>query len=185
MPNDCDNNVHIVFNTEEECKDFVKKYIIDDKFSFNAVVPEPKTKKECPEVYICDPAKVNIVPDKAKPWFNWYKFHKDNWGTKWTAYENIININGKELSMFFCTAWYPCIEVIRSLCIQNPNAEIEYTYYECGMQYAGGNNNGIEYRIPPENQLVYRKWLIEQGYETQEYFDELDNEKARLKNIIN
>ena len=76
--------------------------------------------------------------------------------------------------MTFCTAWRPCILVIRELVKQNPNANIMYTYYECGMGYAGGIEDEIEYIIPSSNLTSYRKWLIKTGYETQEYFDECD-----------
>lgn len=53
----------------------------DGNFSFEKVIPSPKTEKECPEKYRNSVSGNN----PSKPWFDWYKWNTDNWGTKWDA----------------------------------------------------------------------------------------------------
>jgi len=81
-------------------------------FNFNHIIPEPKSSEECDPKY-----NLNINPDSSikedeKPWFNWYQWRIDNWGTKWNGYDcQILNDD----AIKFETAWSPAVEVIKKL----------------------------------------------------------------------
>lgn len=88
-------------------------------FDFSKIIPEPETEEECPYRY-----NLNIFPDKYiqlrpnKPWFNWYKWKCDTWGTKWNGFEcKIINDD----AIKFETAWSPADGVMQ---------ELSKTYYK-------------------------------------------------------
>lgn len=93
-----------------------KKYRL---FDFNKIIPPPETEEECAPYY-----NLNIFPDKSiqpdpdKPWFNWYKWKYDTWGTKWNGFEcKILNDN----AIKFETAWSPADGVMQ---------ELSRTYYK-------------------------------------------------------
>ena len=86
---------------------------------FRKIVPEPETEEECPDRY-----NRNIIPDDSiqtdsdKPWFNWYNWRVDTWGTKWNGFEcKIINDD----AIKFETAWSPAEGVMQ---------ELSRTYYK-------------------------------------------------------
>lgn len=88
-------------------------------FDFNNIIPEPETEEECPDRY-----NLNITPDDSiqirtdKPWFNWYEWKYDTWGTKWNGFEcKIINDD----AIKFETAWSPADGVMQ---------ELSKTYYK-------------------------------------------------------
>ena len=88
-------------------------------FDFNNIVPEPETEEDCP-----DRCNTNITPDdsiqkpKDKPWFNWYEWRYEYWGTKWNGFEcKIINDD----AIKFETAWSPADGVMQ---------ELSRTYYK-------------------------------------------------------
>ena len=88
-------------------------------FDFNNIVPEPETEEECPDRY-----NLNIIPDHTiqksgdKPWFNWYEWKCEYWGTKWNGFEcKIINDD----AIKFETAWSPADGVMK---------ELSKTYYK-------------------------------------------------------
>ena len=55
-----------------------EQYMID----FDKIIPEPKDESECPDKYkVNKSSSIERLDDR--PWFNWYKWHIDHWGTKW------------------------------------------------------------------------------------------------------
>ena len=133
-------------------------------FDFNNIVPEPKTEEECPDCY-----NLNIAPDDSiqinpdKPWFNWYEWKYDVWGTKWNGFEcKIINDN----AIKFETAWSPAYGVMEELSKTHYkdrvlllfyNDEFDYSWYV--NEYRNGNitsfclSDGFDERISrrPDN----------------------------------
>ena len=105
-----------------------KQYMID----FDKIIPEPKDEFECPDEY-----KVNkeshIESLKDKPWFNWYKWHIDHWGTKWGAYNGYTKI-GKTYTLFaFNTAWAVPIPIIQKLGVLGYPIEVKYADEDYGV----------------------------------------------------
>ena len=61
-----------------------KQYMID----FNKIIPEPKNESECPDEYkVNKTSHIELLKDK--PWFDWYKWRINHWGTKWGAYDRL------------------------------------------------------------------------------------------------
>lgn len=188
MPNWCDNVLTIRAKSSQDLADFLTKYFTGAPrvFNFEHVVPEPQRKKDCPKDFWVTP-KSHVVGDKSRPWFNWYDWHCAFWGTKWdidnielpfTEADAICN-GYNELELYFATAWSPAIPICEALIEQNPHIYFSLDYYECGMCFAGTYDaiNG-DCEVDSANQEEWRKFLIDKGFETQEYFDELDAEEA-------
>lgn len=89
----------------------------DHTIDFDKIIPEPKTEAECPDRYKMNKdSHVAVLEDK--PWFNWYAWHIDNWGTKWEAYDGYTKVGKSYIIFVFNTAWsmpYPVIERLRLL----------------------------------------------------------------------
>lgn len=103
---------------------------------FNKIIPEPKEKSECPEDCLRDD-KDCVEADKDRPWFDWYTWHNEYWGTKWNAYDSYTIVNKSSIIFVFSTAWSMPYPVIRQL---------ELLGYEFELKYADedyGSNCGI------------------------------------------
>lgn len=96
MPNWTNNT--IVFESEEDCKkvweamclEALDTKVLPDgnyikfkikRFTYEAVIPSPKTKEECSEEYLIN----NYQSLEDRPWFDWYRWNNNNWGVKWDA----------------------------------------------------------------------------------------------------
>lgn len=112
MPNWIENHIKIKTPNPQE--------IIDEYFSkgvdefFETIIPSPKIKTECPSKYIAtiDPG---IQLDDTRPWFNWYKWNVDNWGTKWGACHIEYEITKTGIEISFDTAWAPPLPIFEKL----------------------------------------------------------------------
>ena len=58
--------------------------------------------------------------------FNTLDFARDVWGTKWNAYDQVINLDASELS--FDTAWSCPMPVLQELSKRHPDEEITVRY---------------------------------------------------------
>ena len=134
MPNWCENTLMIT-GDPIRLQQFVEKHIVKYEFDFNTIIPEPKTQDECPSVYILNTEHIQI--DKDKPWFNWYTWHCDYWGTKWNACDTYYEIYDDTLEIIFNTAWSAVPNIIRKLSKLYPDLHLSYMYYESGCQYGG------------------------------------------------
>lgn len=117
MPNWTENRLE--FNSQEEAEkvfngmQFTKTYYITDKygniigeghnetiFSFESVMPTPKTKEECPEDCLVDEnSHIELVSER--PWFDWYKWKHKYWGVKWDASDPYLDYE----MLYFNTPW--------------------------------------------------------------------------------
>lgn len=112
MPNWITNNVN-VRGKEEVIKKFFKECFTGDCIDFNKIVPEPKTKKECPKRYICNCEEAHLEPVEGKEWFDWYSWHYDFWGVKWNACEGQKDIAGHWF--YFESPWGSPYEIFKAL----------------------------------------------------------------------
>ena len=105
-----------------------KQYMID----FDKIIPEPRDESECPDEY-----KVNksspIERLKDKPWFDWYKWHIDHWGTKWGAYDGYTKIGKTYILFAFNTAWAVPIPIIQKLGVLGYPIEVKYADENYGV----------------------------------------------------
>ena len=150
MPNYCSNGLKIKFIKKENLEDFLAKHFIEGtygkEFDFNTIIPEPITKDSLEPKYIANKdSRIMFVPNKE--WFNWYEWHCDKWGTKWNACdtsEPLIIDDGLTLCFSYETAWSPSVPIIEKLA-EMYDFDFIYTYYECGIGFAGkwARTNGV------------------------------------------
>lgn len=173
MPNWCENLLIIDGPQLER----LWEHFTDGTLDFDKIIPEPQYKFQCPKDCLLDPND-HVMPDDDKPWFNWYKWHCQYWGTKWNLHEcmniSLDDLHCDHLELWFDTAWSPPVPVVQAL--QEIYEDIKFTmrYYEPGCCFAG--------EVQPDGEDMYvdindRQWLIDNGFETQEYFDEIDAEE--------
>jgi hypothetical protein len=72
----------------------------------------------------------------------WYEFANAEWGTKWDACEVTYEKRGKSLVIWFDTAWSPPMGIYTKL--ESIGFEVEATYCEAGIGYAGIYRNGTD-----------------------------------------
>lgn len=70
---------------------------------------------------------------KDKPWFNWYKWHIDHWGTKWGAYDGYTKIGKTYILFVFNTAWTVPIPIIKRLRILGYPIDVKYADEDYGV----------------------------------------------------
>lgn len=144
----------------EDLAAFVKKHIVtqeyegggkEDILDFETVIPSPKTAKECPADYIAN-EKSHIVPLEDRPWFDWYKWNINYWGTKWnssnTSYpeaDSILTQGSTEIEIWLDTAWSPAMPVYEKLQEMYPNLKIDVYYGDEGGFFVGHlHSNGVD-----------------------------------------
>lgn len=105
-----------------------KQYMID----FDKIIPEPKDESECPDEYkVNKESRVELLKDK--PWFNWYKWHIDHWGTKWGAYDCYTKIGKTCIMLVFSTAWTPPMPIISKLSVLGYEITARYADEDYGV----------------------------------------------------
>ncbi len=144
MPNHVMNRITFECDDKEKLNKFLDSIMTKDELDFCKIIPQPEKREDCPNEYIVTPNS-HIMPDENKPWFDWYKWQVDNWGTKWNSYSNKREDNILE----FETAWSPPIPVIDRLaemCKFN-KIDFEYLWSEEQLSVYGGfaRLNGDEY----------------------------------------
>lgn len=138
MPNWTYNTINVRASNKQALTKFIKKYFVKDennelRFDFNKVIPQPKTKEECPKEYICDCEEEHIEDTRGGNWFNWYKWNNQNWGTKWNACDTRIDYqNDNELEFSFDTAWCCPHPIFRLLKQQNPSLRLLFDWEDEG-----------------------------------------------------
>ena len=115
--------------------------IEDDKkhFDFNKIIPEPESATECVEKYgtfYLDSVDERghslkcLDHSEGKPWFDWYGWHNEFWGTKWNAFRTEI-IDDDTVS--FQTAWGAPDPILGKLSRMFPEEEMKvHSEYETG-----------------------------------------------------
>lgn len=158
MPAWCETTLKIK-GESEYIYNFCKKHIVDDRFDFNTIIPEPETEEECPIKY-----NLNKRPDdtvgpssSGKDWFNWYKWRNHMWGCKWNSRglsgENIPDLE-KDINQYsetyceikFLTPWSSPSPILDKILQMETDLEIEIClYYEMdgSTQIYGRNDEQI------------------------------------------
>jgi len=138
MPNWVYNDVTVSGDKNEIAK-FFKECFVDESIDYDKIIPQPKTKRDCPADYICDPAEAHIEPCKGREWFNWYTWNYDNWGTKWNACDG----TREENSFFFSSPWDHPTPIFLKLMKLYPKLTFEVDVYgetdfPCIITYKNG-----------------------------------------------
>ena len=131
MPNWCYNQLIVKSKNKKDLEGFVKKYFTEEELDFNKVIPQPKKNEGLAARYLVSKDS-HIQLDEERPWFNWYEWNCDNWGTKWNSCEtwyDFYNSLGYEiLEINFNTAWAPPKPVIEKLIRDNPHLKFKFKY---------------------------------------------------------
>lgn len=122
MPNHV-KNVWKINNIPEDKVDYLVNRLTrlypSDKtrvIDFDLIIPEPKLEIDCPKKYIRTELS-HVQEDELKPWFDWYKWHCDKWGTKWGAYDGYTQTGKTWIRLVFSTAWYFPEPIARQLAV--------------------------------------------------------------------
>ena len=143
MPNWCYNK--ITFPTKEAYSDFIERYGKGSrKFSYQWIIPEPKTQEECEEKYVLhndeERKAAHLGNDEETPWFNWYEWHCDKWGCKWDAcIYGEDSFDDGQLSIFFDSPWCEPGKVYEKMA--ELGIDFSYTWAIEGDQASGGGKS--------------------------------------------
>lgn len=136
-------------------------------FDFNSIIPEPRTKDECPEDCIVNKdSHVMEIPEK--PWFDWYTWHNRYWGTKWDAYDGYTAAGKTWVMCVFSTAWSAPFPIYEALA-RKYNFEFEVKYAD---EDIGSNCGKVEYEPIPDSY-------------SEQYEDSISNPVAFARRIWN
>lgn len=98
---------------------------------FDLIIPEPRFKKDCPKDCIVN-SKSYVQEDKDRPWFNWYKWHINHWGTKWNAYDGYTYVGKDYIEFNFNTAWDFARPIVNRLARMGYDLDIQYADEDIG-----------------------------------------------------
>ena len=186
MPNWCENNINVRGDTQELAR-FVEECCSKNdngvyEIDFDKVIPQPTRREDCEPQFINDGER-GYQEDERRPWFNWYDWRIQHWGTKWSADGYYSTIDDKEeleegtdeIDFSYGTAWSPATPILNALQKKYPKLDFRMTYYESGMGYAGEIDevgNEVEYDYS-SNKEGYFKFLVDNGLESEESIEEM------------
>lgn len=100
-------------------------------FDFNQIIPTPD------DVFQGNLSFEEQVKTRGR---NWYDWNRQNWGTKWNAYNfGLTEIREYSLTFVFDTAWSPPTPVIKTLAQRFPEVDIKHHFIDEGGNFAGTN----------------------------------------------
>lgn len=185
MPNDCMNTLTLK-GKKKDIRDFIKKHCPKMEFDFETIIPSPKRKEDCPPEYFVTKDS-HIQEEEDRPWFDWYKWQCDKWGSKWNAYNNCVNDvdasfpgtgDDEQINFSICfdTAWSPAEPIMQEIIAMYPNLHPRFTFYEPGMAFGGirSMKRNADYG---DGDAEYRRFTINEGYESKEFWEELDKDE--------
>jgi hypothetical protein len=124
MPNNVTNKLVLPIAMADEV---IAVIAPDGKVDFKTLIPEP------PHLY-----HGNLTNDDERDFpLNWNSWNRENWGTKWNAYDTVITRDEAHAYVEFDTAWslpYPFIAAINN---RWPTMEFEHRYFDEGHNYWG------------------------------------------------
>jgi hypothetical protein len=156
MPNWCNNNISISGPAETirqlwedahaDAGDNTERGLLD------AMVPMPK--------------ELQGTTSPSETGNDWYTWRVNNWGTKWDISTEGLEITEHgdgtaEITGWFDSAWAPPIGAYEKFCDDMDNCDLEASYYEPGMDFAGFwsaadgdeycDNLHAEYELPEDD----------------------------------
>ena len=162
MPNWCYNSLCVSGN-KEILADFVSKTLIpcnmsseeeydeSHRFTFNILHPTPKALEgECSplrklegedDTQYKERMAENVRLYGAEDWYRW---HLDNWGTKWDASSTSVQqLDDQNFNVQFHTAWSPPIDWFEKIIPMYPQLEFDLIFDEESQDFCG-RMTGIE-----------------------------------------
>ena len=105
--------------------------ITEWKINFDKIIPEPKTIEECPKEFIVTGSE-HIAKYEDRPWFNWYDWHIQHWGTKWNAFDCYTDVQTHQITFVFSTAWSVAMPILLKLKMLGFNMFIRWADEDLG-----------------------------------------------------
>jgi hypothetical protein len=198
MPNWCYNSL-CVTGSKEILADFVSKTLVprnmsseeeydeSHRFTFNILHPTPKAlegnfsplrKLEGEDdTQYKERLAENVRLYGAE---DWYKWHIDNWGTKWDASSTCVEqLDDQNYNVQFHTAWSPPIDWFEKVIPMYPQLEFDLIFDEESQDYCGrmtGKDGEIDLEVGKpyftdenDNRVIYDmnngKWKYEHSGE--------------------
>ena len=103
----------------------------DRMIDFDLIIPEPRYKKDCPKDCLVN-SKSHVEIDEDRPWFDWYKWRKKYWNTKWGAYDGYTHTGKTYIILYFQTAWSFAEPIAQELTKLGYNLDIKYADEDWG-----------------------------------------------------
>lgn len=165
MPNHITNRLRVLGNSTEVDKvfDYIKKDGEEVTIDFNTITPQPDW------VY---QGSLSSKEEKKYGENNcWYEWRRENWGTKWNAY-NIDKNRSEFNSIYFDTAWNPPIKLIKKLSLIFEETLFQFSWasedtgYNVGDIFikCGSITDKIEIKEETENAIRFAKELKGSDY---------------------
>lgn len=140
MPNHVDNILRVE-GASEEVAAFVAAVSGDGPFDCDKIIPYPANLRAMDDAaHEWDKkAREPGGPPRPMDGFNsgGYEWCIENWGTKWGAYDAMLDHRGGLATYTFQSAWGPPIKAIRAAAKQYPSLAFELNYFERGMEFCG------------------------------------------------
>lgn len=129
----------VLFKSPEDKREFFKLLNVDpwekkERFSFEWLIPSPQTRKACDKKYIVKKGD-DIQIEEKRPWFNWYDWNSDVWGTKWDCWDVINDYNSEKL--LFTTAWSAPEPIFHEMDWRGDGFIDEIVFVDEGPNFAG------------------------------------------------
>lgn len=187
MPNWCENCL-TVRGSKETLINFIKKHIPfkeDDcqqcYLDLDSIIPEPQTPEECDRDFVILVGEDrHLVAQEDRAWFDWYGWRCRYWDTKWNTSNGYLEdyLNCGYITLWFDTAWSPCVNPINKLIEMYPDLEFEYRYFEPGMFFCGSITkvNGQYNEFHSDDEQEIRKFTVEYHFLPEDYWEEYDRE---------
>ena len=153
MPNWCYNTVKVSHEDSATIEKFVKA--INESNLFNTFLPMPEELHNA-----TSPSKPNQELIDKYGHSDWYSWSVVNWGTKWEITESYVSdVSEDKLSVTasFNTAWNPPIQFYDTML--GFGFDIDATYTEEGMGYAGRYLNGEDRCIDLDFDETSQEWI--------------------------
>ena len=163
MTNHCTNELRLVGPKDQL-----------DQFRLDATKPvEPWTPKEDdPEPTLLNfqgtvPYPVEAERHTSDDWYNW---SIKNWGTKWNAYDVVINVTDQGVSYEFTTAGDPPLAWLQAASQKYPEIKLMLAYFKgaddaCGVRILKGDSvllNHEDAAWDPESMVDDSDWFDQQ-----------------------
>lgn len=158
MPNWCMNNLTIEHDDIEAVNEFVEAY--KSGSTIEHYLPTPKNED-------------GSLDD------DWWNYRVNNWGTKWDfgGEGEFIEQSGNSVICSYDTAWAPPIGLYERL--QVLGFDVEATYFEPGIGFAGIWNNGEDDHYDGGIEDFPRRLVKE--YNMAEWYEDDDEDDAPFK----
>ena len=160
MPNYCYSRLKMPGVEKEKLQEILDYIKSDDHiFDFNKVIPMPD------HVFKGDLGpQVNLFSED-----NWYGWSCNNWGTKWNACYSRVDGD----SIYFWTAWSPCLPVVKELSRIFPDVPFVLSFVDEGGGFSGKENYyGGEIVSGEEYDMAVKHIVEEVGLKWNDWIDE-------------